>query len=141
MNDPGNRTGAVHWSFWIIGGVTLLFNVAGAANFLTQMNPNAVAAMPDEYRAIVESRPVWATGAFALAVFGGVLGCLLLLLRKSVAYYVFIASLLGAAVAQIPLFGMVDMPAGVLVGGGMQLVVTGLLVWYVKKTEQKGWIS
>lgn len=141
MNDPGKRTGAFHWSFWIIGGVTLLFNVAGAANFLTQMNPDVVAAMPDEYRAIVESRPAWATVAFAVGVFGGVLGCILLLLRKSVAYYVLIASLLGAVAAQIPLFGMIDMPAGALIGGSLQLVVTGLLIWYVRRAERKGWIS
>ena len=46
------------------------------------MNPNIVDAMPEAYRAIVENRPAWATAAFAIAVFGGAFGCLLLLLRK-----------------------------------------------------------
>lgn len=54
--------------------------------------------MHESYRAIIEGRPAWATGAFAIAVLGGALGCLLLLLRKSAAYYLFIASLLDAIV-------------------------------------------
>lgn len=141
MEQRAIKTNSVHGSFWVICGITLLFNVAGIANYLNQMNADAVAAMPDVYRAIVESRPAWATGAFALAVFGGVLGCLLLLLRKSIAYYVLIASLLGAVAAQIPLFGMVDIPAEALVGGGVQLVVSGFLIWYAKKAEHKGWIG
>ena len=61
----------------------------------------------DTHRAIIEVRPAWATGAFAIAVFGGALGCLLLLLRKSTAYYLFIASLLGVIVAMIPHLDMI----------------------------------
>ena len=78
--------GGVHWSFWIIGAVALIWNVMGFINFFGQMNADALAAMPKAQRAIIEGRPAWATGAFAIAVFGGALGCLLLLLRKSAAY-------------------------------------------------------
>ena len=80
MNDE--TIGGVHWSFWAIGVVTLIWNVMGAINFVVQMNADMVAAMPETHRAIIESRPVWATGGFAIAVFGGALGCLLLLLRE-----------------------------------------------------------
>ena len=133
--------GAIHWSFWVIGVVTLLFNLIGVANFVTQMNAENVAAMPDAYRAIIESRPVWATGAFAVAVFAGAIGCLLLLLRRSAAYYVFIASLMGAIVAQIPVFGTVEYPPEAVFGGLSQLAVTAFLIWFSKRSELKGWIS
>jgi hypothetical protein len=89
MNDK--TVGGVHWSFWAIGAAALIWNVLGCMNFFSQMNAEAVAGMPESYRAIVESRPAWATGAFAIAVFGGALGGLLLLLRKSAAYHVFVA--------------------------------------------------
>ena len=85
MNDE--TVGGVHWSFWAIGAVTLIWNVMGVINFLVQMNADALASFPESHRAIVGGRPAWATGAFAIAVFGGALGCLLLLLRKSAAYY------------------------------------------------------
>jgi hypothetical protein len=50
-------------------------------NFM-QMNAEAIAAMPETHRAIIEGRPAWATGGFAIAVFGGAIGCLLLLFRN-----------------------------------------------------------
>jgi hypothetical protein len=89
---PEKILSGAHWSFWIIGAIGLVFNLMGCMNFISQMNADMVSSMPEAYRAIVESRPAWGTGAFALAVFGGALGCLLLLLRKSTAFYVFIAS-------------------------------------------------
>ncbi len=110
-------------------------------NYVSQMNAENVAAMPDVYRAIVESRPAWGTGAFAIAVFGGLLGCLLLLLRKSVAVYVFIVSLVGAVVAQVPFLEMADFPTAAWVGWLSQLVVGAFLIWYSKHAVKKGWIS
>jgi hypothetical protein len=142
MNDE--TVVGVHWRFWAIGAVTLIYNIAGVINFFTQMNADAVAAMPGLYRAIIEGRPAWATGAFAVAVFGGALGCLLLLLRKSAAYYVFIASLLGAIVTMIHTLGMGDSdfgPVGAVIGNLVQLVVTAFLIWHSKQAESKGWIS
>ena len=98
----------VHWSFWAIGTVALIWNVMGIMNFFMQMKAGMLAEMPESQRAIIESRPAWATGAFAIAVFGGALGCLLLLLRKSAAFYLFIASLLGVIVQLIPYLGRFD---------------------------------
>lgn len=138
MND--RAVGGIHWSFWLVGAVAVVWNAMGCVNFLSQMNAEAVSAMPESYRAIVEARPAWATVAFAVAVFGGVLGGLLLLLKKSAAYYVFVASLIGAVGAQLPFLGMVGFPAAALVGGLMQLVVGAFLVWYSRRAEGKGWV-
>ncbi len=131
----------VHWSFWVFGAVGLIFNLMGCANFMSQMNVENVASMPDVYRAIVESRPAWGTAAFALAVFGGTLGCLLLLFRKSVAVYVFIFALVGAVAAQIPFLGMAEFPIEAWTGWLSQVVVVAFLLWYSRYTASKGWIS
>jgi hypothetical protein len=98
------------------------------------------------HRAIIEGRPVWATGGFAIAVFGGALGCLLLLLRKSAAYYLFIASLLGVIVTMTHTLGIASStidfsPFEILMMILMPLVVAAFLIWYSKWTESKGWIS
>ncbi len=142
MNDETDR--GVHWSLWVIGAVTLIYNLMGVINFVVQMNPDALASFPESHRAIIEGRPAWATGGFAIAVFGGALGCLLLLLRKSIAYYVFIASLLGAIVTMIHVLGMAGSdfgPVEFLIGNLVQLVVTAFLIWYSKWAKSKGWIS
>jgi hypothetical protein len=118
----------------------------GIMNFFGQMNADTLAAMPESHRSIAEGRPVWATGAFAIAVFGGALGCLLLLLRKSAAFYLFIASLIGVVVQMIPFFGMtgatidfrfIDILLTIL----MPLAVAVFLIWYSKQAESKGWIN
>lgn len=139
MNE--NTLSRVHWSFWVIGAVALIFNIMGCINFLSQMNAEGVSALPEQYRALVEARPAWATVAFAIAVFGGALAGLLLLLRKAAAFYLFVASLLGTVAAQIPTLAMADFPVAALIGGLIQLVVTVFLVWYSKWAERKGWIT
>jgi hypothetical protein len=140
MNDK-NVTN-VHWSFWAVGIVALIWNILGVINFFAQMNPDVLAAYRESERAIVEGRPAWATGAFAIAVFGGALGALLLLLRKSAASYFFMASLLGAILTMIHTLGVgVEFGLGEIVGIIlMPLAVAALLIGYSKHVENKGWI-
>ena len=130
----------IHWSFWVVGSVGLVFNLFGCMNYISQMNAEMVASMPEAYRAIVESRPAWGTAAFAVAVFGGALGCILLLFRKSLAVYVFVASLVGAVVAQLPFLGMAEFPVEAWLGWLSQLAVGGFLIWYSKRSEGRGWV-
>ena len=139
MNE--NKVG-VHWSFWIIGVVTLIFNVMGVINYFMQMNADSLDSFPESYRPIIEGRPAWATAAFAIAVFGGSLGCLLLLLRKSAAFYAFIASLLGVIMSMMHVFGVAGLSSfDIWIGVLIQLVVTAFLVWYTKRTESQSWVS
>ena len=139
MND---KTVSAHWSFWVIGALALVFNIMGVVNYFMQMNADSLASFPESYRPIIEGRPAWATGAFAIAVFGGALGCLLLLLRKSAAFYVLIASLLGVMVSMVHIFGVAGFSSfEIWMGVLMQLVVTAFLIWYSKRAESKGWIS
>ena len=142
MNDE--TVGGIHWSFWLVGGVALIWNLMGVGNYIMQMNPDAVSAMPESHRAIIEGRPAWATGAFAVAVFGGALGCLLLLLRKSAAQYLFVASLLGVIVQLIPHLGLVGStikdPFEISMMIVMPPVVAAFLVWYSRRAKSRGWI-
>ncbi len=133
----------VHWSFWVIGAIALIWNVMGVINFFVQMNPDVLDAYRESERAIIEGRPAWATGAFAIAVFGGALGSLLLLLRKSAAYYVFMASLLGVIVTMIHTLGVgIDFGLGEILGIIlMPLVMAAFLIWYATQAKSKGWIS
>ena len=138
MNDEA--VGDVHWSFWVIGAVSLVWNALGSMNYIMQMNPDMLADYSEAARTLVEGRPAWATGAFAIAVFGGALGCLLLLLKRSAAYYLFITSLIGVIVTNIHTLGVTG-STEIWVGSLMSLVVAAFLIWYSKITERKGWIS
>ena len=144
MSDE--TVGRVHWSFWAIGAVALIWNVMGVMNFFMQMNTDALASFSESALAIIEGRPAWATGGFAIAVFGGALGCLLLLLRKSAAYYLFIASLLGVIVTMTHTIGVASStidftPFEIIMMILMPLVVAAFLIWYSKHAESRGWIG
>jgi hypothetical protein len=140
MNEKS--TSSVHWSFWVVGVVALIWNAGGCMAYMAEMDPSTFEATA---RALIENRPAWATGAFAIAVWGGALGSVILLLRKSLAFYVFVASFLGVAVQWYYNFFM---------GGGtgsygprdiamaiMIPVIGAFLIWYTKMAESKGWIS
>jgi len=115
----------------------------GAINFIVQMNPDMLTAYRESERAIIDGRPAWATVGFAIAVFGGALGCLLLLLRKSAAYYLFIASLLGVIVTMAHTLGVgINFGLGEILGFIiLPVVVAAFLVWYSKNAENRGWFS
>lgn len=140
MNDK--KLINVHWSFWVITAFTLIWNILGSINFFMQMDPEILAAYRESERLIIEARPLWATFSFALAVFGGVLGCLLLMIRKSISLYLFIVSLAGVVVTMIHTLGVgISFGAGEILGIiVMPLLVAVFLIWYAKQAENKGWI-
>jgi len=136
----------VHWSFWLIGVIALTWHVLGSANYLMQMNSEIVSGLPDTHRAVIEGRPAWATGGFAVAVFGGAIASLLLLLRKSAAFYVFIASLLGVLVTMVHtarIAGSVAAFGGseIFVMIMLPIIVALLFTWYSRYAERRNWIS
>lgn len=94
-------TNKKHWSFWAVCLLGLVWNIGGAANYLMQTNMEFVNSMPATHQAIIIGRPAWATGGFALGVFGGALGCILLMLVQRTSLYVFLLSLLGIVVTMI----------------------------------------
>lgn len=135
-----------HWSFWVIGAVALVWNVMGAMNYIVQLNADSLASFPESHRAIIEGRPAWATGGFAIGVFGGALGSLLLLLRKPAAFYLFVASLLGVIVTMVHTIGVARSTVSfsvfeIVMMIAMPLAVALFLIWYSRLAESKGWIS
>ena len=141
-----NKQIKIHWSFWLISIFFLIWNVMGGMNFFMQMDAEMVASFPDTHRAIIEGRPLWATGGFAISVLCGALGCILLLLKKASACYLFAASLLGTIVTSIHTIiiarSVITFSAGeMIVMIALPLIVAAFLLWYSKLIEGKGWVS
>lgn len=133
-----------HWSFWAIVIVTLLFNLAGCVNFVMQMNSGVLASMPEAVRELVGGRPFWATAGFAAAVFGGAIGGILMLARKSFARYLFGLSVVGAFVTLLHLLAFAGGGAdsmGFAIGNLSQLVVSVFLLWYAVFAARKPWLA
>ena len=131
-------------AFWIIGIVALLWNLMGVLAYIQQayMTAEDLAALPADQQALYENVPAWVTAAFALAVFGGALGCILLLLRKKLATFVFIISFISI-LAQMTYNFFMSKAMEVYGPGGMIMplmvvLIGGFLIWYSKKMERQG---
>lgn len=143
MNDK--PTNSVHWSFWLIAGVALVWNVMGVVNFFAQMNADVLATYSETARVIVENTPVWASAAFFIAVFSASIGCILLLLRKSAAYYFFITSLMAMITQMASHLGLLISsnsirPIEILLYILMPLAVAVFLIFYTKNVQRRGWV-
>jgi hypothetical protein len=102
------RAGRTPWHLWLVGVVALLWNGYGAYDYtMTQTGGEAYlrqaaqgmgwdAAKTDAFIRFYETVPVWMTAAWAIGVWGGVAGAILLLVRRRWAVWAFAASLLGA---------------------------------------------
>ena len=134
---------------WFYGavGVAILWNAMGVMAYLQTMTitPEAMAAMSQAEQDIHNATPAWANAAFAIAVFGGLLGSLLLILKKSWAIPVLILSLVAILIQMYNAFFIMDSfsvfgPGG-LIMPIMIIVIAFLLVGLSKSAKSKGWIS
>ncbi|MBK6845971.1 MAG: hypothetical protein IPG88_27520 [Gemmatimonadetes bacterium] len=94
--------------FMPVAIVALLWNLMGCAAYLmdVMLTPESVAAMSPDQRALYAARPIWAVALYAIAVWGGALGCVGLVMKKRWAKGPLLASLLGLIGQDIALFGM-----------------------------------
>lgn len=133
--------------FWIVSAIMLVWNLLGIAAYLADVMISAerLAGMPAAQRALYEGMPAWATGAYAIAVFGGTLGCITLLLKKSLALPLFVVSLLGV-LAQM---GHAFLGSNTLEVMGptsaiMPAVITVIavfLIWFASSAKNRQWLS
>jgi len=136
------------WHLWVIGVVGGLWSSMGVVSFvLTQMKVEAVMSQfPPQQREYFESFPLWAVAFWAIWVFGGVIGCLLLLLRNRLAFPVLLASVIGAMVSNLGglfLLGGMEVMAET---GGLGLTVypvifAAFLAYYARAMSKKGVLS
>lgn len=134
-------------NFWIIGGAALVWNLIGLAIYISEVTagPEAFASYTEAQQAFLLGKPAWATSAFAIAVSTGVLGSLLLLLRKSLAIIMFAASLLGIIVQNVHAFGLAN---GLEVWGPTGLILPAILIvvgvallMYARAANAKNWLG
>ena len=133
--------------FWIVSILALLWNLMGVMAYLGQayMTDEMKAEYTSDQLALMESTPAWVTAAFAIAVWGGLLGCIALLLRKKLAKPVLMLSLIGILVQMAHSFFMTNATEiygpipGVIVP--LLVIIIGIaLVQFARIAEKRNWI-
>lgn len=134
--------------FWIISIVGLLWNLIGVNEYISAAyaRDEMMATYSEAQRAIFDGQPIWLTAAFALAVFGGTLGCIALFLRKKWATPLFWISLVAVSARTGYYFFMTnttevfDLLQGTILPIAV-IVIAGLLLIYSKISKDRNWIS
>lgn len=118
------------WHLWVVGVLGLLWSAVGAFDYLMTQTRNEgyMGQFTPEQLEYFYGFPSWVVATWALAVWGGVLGTILLLLRKRLARDVLLVSLLAMVVTTIHNFVLSD---GLEHMGGMVPLLFSALVFVV----------
>ena len=130
---------------WVVGVLSLLWNAFGCYDYLmTNLKNQAyLSKFTAEQLAYFDSLPGWLTAFWAIGVWGGLAGAILLLARSRHAVLVFGLSLVGAIVGLGYQMFFANMPPSMKVGmmgvlPWVIIAVAAFLLWYAMNCEKKG---
>ena len=136
------------WHLWMIGIVGLFWNAMGALDYVMSQTKNEdyMSAFTPEQLAFFYGLPTLIVATWAIAVWGGVLGSILLLMRKTLAVWVFFTSLICMLITAVHNYGFSN---GLeVIGDTFSLVFTGViflsafaLYWYARVMQQKHFLD
>lgn len=126
--------------FCVIAVLALLWELMGVVSFLLQDRM----ATTEAQIALQAQSPAWINLLYALAVFSGALGALLLVMRRRAAALLFLLSFIAAALQFGGVFAFTDALA--LLGGSsvvfpVIVVLVGIALWlYARRCASRGWL-
>lgn len=129
---------------WVAGVLALLWNSVGAFDYVMTetRNPSYMGSFTPDQLAYFYGFPAWVTAAWALAVWGGVLGSVLLLLRKRLAVPVFGVSLAAMMLTSLYNFvlsnGLAVMGRDAAVFSAVIFVIAVALLVYSRRLARAG---
>jgi len=142
--ETATNSGSRPWHLWLVGILGVLWNSVGAFDYIATetRNESYMSQFTPEQLEYFYGFPSWVVAFWALAVWGGVLGALLLLLRKRLAAPVLLVSFVAMIITSIHNFFLTN---GLEVMGGAGVVfsvlifVFALFLWlYARAMAQRG---
>lgn len=144
MNTTVNKPGTL---YWLVSIVAFIWNAMGVYNYLGNAYKwdSFTQGMNKQQLELMGSIPAWVTAAFAVAVFSGIIGSILLLVRKKSAVILFIVSL-TAVIVQMS-FVLFSQKAKSMYNAEdiyMTVAVVAMslfLTWFSKMSYTKKWLQ
>jgi hypothetical protein len=142
MDDPYSPRPVAGW-FMIAAAASLLFMGLGCISYLTHVFAD-VNTMPLDQRAAFEAEPAWVTAAYAVAVWVGLIGTVLLLMKRKAADWALLVSVvavlvwLGGLLVVVPL--REAMSANDLLVALVVTALTWTVYWFARHSRQRGWL-
>ena len=139
-------TKAPTW-FTVAAVLGVLWMAFGCFAYISEVRMDAatLATLPELNQQLITGRPVWATALFAIAVWGGLAGALLLVLRKALAVPVLLVAMLATLATYawpLLLSGLVSQFGGA--DWGLTIAILGIQIalwWLARSAKAKGWLN
>lgn len=133
---------------WIIGILALLWNAFGCYDYWMTETANQayLSQYPPEIMTYMSGLPKWTTAAWALGVWGGLAGSILLLARSRYALLAYLLSAIGAVAGLGYEMFLTQMPASMKTGAmaaipWIAILIALFLLWYSWNAEKRGLLS
>ena len=132
------------WHLWVLGILCLLVSGMGAFDWIMTVSRNEayLAQVPQETLDYYFGFPVWMFALWAVGNFGGLVGAVLLLLKKRVSVWVLAVSVTAGILATIYTYafrgGLEMTGTGGLIAGIVILTFSTLVVFYARRMAAKG---
>lgn len=132
--------------FWAVSVLALLWEALGCSSYLHDVSMTAadIAALPEGQRQLYAAMPAWQAAVYAVAVWVGLSGAVMLLMRRAWARPFFTVSLIACLIQ----FGysFLVLKAGDVLGSAAYplpaaiIAVAILLVWFSTTALKRGWL-
>ena len=139
MNFTSIKTPPIY--FWVIGIIALLWNTFGVYNYIMQtfMTAGNLTSPSHTQQYLYEDLPSWYIFIFSIAVFAGLFGAISWLLRKKMAYMLFILSFLAVSIQQFYVLTEIN-PRDIFIPL-TSIVILVFLIWFSKRAIAKEWLK
>jgi hypothetical protein len=132
--------------FWIVGIGAVLFELVGCFFYFVEvrMSTADIAALPLDQAAMLSARPDWYYAAFGIAVWVGLIGAVLLLLRRRWSVWALLISLVAAIIQFSSVFIVPEMramtPSDALFVPVVVIVIAYAFWQFSRLAGRRGWL-
>lgn len=133
--------------FKVVCILAIVWNLMGVMAFMAtvMITPQMLAELPQAEQDLHNATPGWATAAFGVAVWAGVLGSIALLLKKALAIPILILSLLAILVQMYHAFFISNSFAvfgpGGMIMPTMVITIASVLIVLATNAKSKHWLN
>lgn len=129
--------------YWIAAIAALLFMIVACAGFVIDRMTDP-ASLPLDQRVVAMARPWWMIVAYGIAVWSGLAGTVMLLLRRRLAQPLLLLSLIGAIGTFLPYAivpGIRDNITSNDIAFAIGIIaITWTIFWFARHSGQRGWV-
>jgi hypothetical protein len=137
---------AAPWHLWLVGAVALLWNGYGGYDYVMSKTQGEAyyrqMGATDAQVAFMTGYPFWMNVVYAIGIWGGVLGAVLLLARSKYAFHSLAASLGAYVVSLVYTYALAD---GAKIQGQMGMIMSCVILvscvvfaWYAWAMAKRG---